>query len=272
MTGHDESTSPGDTASVRLEPYAEDGRLAILRVDRPPVNAFDQEMWDLFGAVAAELHASAEYRAVVITGGPRHFAAGADVKGMLGLSPEEFGARNRVLQGAFHALATVPQVTIAAVNGYALGGGCELALAADFRFAGRSAVFGLPEITLGIMPGSGGTQRLPRVVGPARAKDLILTGRLVKADEALAIGLADRVLDDDDVLSTAIAEALAFARGPAALRYAKQAVDAATGLTVEEGLELEAGLITRCFATEDGQAGLRSFVEHGPRKATFLGR
>jgi enoyl-CoA hydratase/carnithine racemase len=257
---------------VRLEAYPEDERLAILRVDRPPVNAFDQAMWDLFAAAAAALHASTVYRAVVITGGPAHFAAGADVQGLLGLSPEEFGARNRVLQRAFHALATAPQVTIAAVNGYALGGGCELALAADFRFAGRSAVFGLPEITLGIMPGSGGTQRLPRVVGAARAKDLILTGRLVRADEALAIGLADRVLADGDVLGAAIAEGLAFARGPAALRYAKQAVDAATELTVEEGLELEADLIAACFATQDAQDGLRSFVADGPRKARFQGR
>jgi len=259
-------------ASVRLEPYPEDERLAVLRVDRPPLNAFDQPMWDRFAAVTAALAASTQYRAVVITGGPRHFAAGADVKGLLGLSPGQFDARNRVLQQAFHTLATAPQVTIAAVNGYALGGGCELALAADFRFAGRSAVFGLPEITLGIMPGSGGTQRLPRVVGPARAKDLILTGRLVRADEALAIGLADRVLDDGEVLDAAIAEGLAFARGPVALRHAKQAVDAAMGLTLAEGLALEADLIARCFATQDAQDGLRSFVEDGPRKATFRGR
>jgi enoyl-CoA hydratase/carnithine racemase len=266
------TAAQGSTASVRLEPCPEDERLAILRVDRPPLNAFDQPMWDLFAAVTAALHASAQYRAVVITGGPAHFAAGADVKGLLGLTTEQFDARNRVLQQAFHALATAPQVTIAAVNGYALGGGCELALAADFRFAGRSAVFGLPEITLGIMPGSGGTQRLPRVVGTARAKDLILTGRLVRADEALAIGLADRVLEDGDVLDAAIAEGLAFARGPAALRYAKQAVDAAMGLTIEDGLALEAELIARCFATQDGQGGLRSFVEDGPRKAAFQGR
>ena len=222
-------TGQENAAPVRLEPHREDERLAILRVDRPPVNAFDQAMWDLFEEAAAKLHASTVYRAVVITGGPRHFAAGADVKEMVGLSPEQFYDRNRVLQRAFHALATAPQVTIAAVTGYALGGGCELALAADFRFAGRSAVFGLPEITLGIMPGSGGTQRLPRVVGPARALDLILTGRLVPAGEALAIGLADRVLDDGDVLDAAIAEGLSFARGPAALRYAKQAVNAAAG-------------------------------------------
>jgi len=265
MTSHDEA------APVRLEPYPADERVVVLRVDRPPVNAFDQEMWELFEAATTALHASRLYRAVVITGGPRHFAAGADIKAMVGLAPEQLGARNKILQRAFHALATAPQVTIAAVNGYALGGGCELALAADFRFSGRSAVFGLPEITLGIMPGSGGTQRLPRVVGPARAKDLILTGRRVKADEALAIGLADRVLEDDKVLDAAIAEALAFARGPAALRHAKQALQAALELPIEAGLALEADLITQCFATEDGQNGLRSFVADGPGKATFQG-
>jgi len=266
MTGHD------DAAPVRLETHPADERLAILRVDRPPVNAFDQRMWDLFDAVTASLHGDTLYRAVVITGGPGNFAAGADVRGLLDLAPEQFGARNRVLQRAFHALATAPQVTIAAVSGYALGGGCELALAADFRFAGRSAVFGLPEITLGIMPGSGGTQRLPRIIGPARAKELILSGRTVAADEALAIGLADRVVDDDGLLDAAIEEGLRYARGPLALRHAKQAVDAAFDLSAEAGLALEADLIARCFASEDGQRGLRSFVEHGPRKATFLGR
>lgn len=266
MTSHDEA------APVRLAPHPQDDRLAILRVERPPVNAFDQRTWDLFAAVAASLHDSTLYRAVVITGGTGHFAAGADVKGLLELAPERFAERNRVLQGAFHALATVPQVTIAAVSGCALGGGCELALAADFRFAGRSAKFGLPEITLGIMPGSGGTQRLPRIVGLVRAKELILSGRIVSADEALAIGLADRVVEDADLLDVAAAEALRYARGPLALRHAKRAVDAALDLPVEAGLALEADLIARCFASEDGQRGLRSFVDEGPRKASFLGR
>lgn len=264
--------SPDDAAPVRLEPHPADDRLAVLRIDRPPVNAFDQRMWDLFDAVAAALHGDTLYRAVVITGGPRHFAAGADVKGLLGLAPEQFDARNRVLQRAFHALAMAPQVTIAAVSGYALGGGCELALAADFRFAGRSAVFGLPEITLGIMPGSGGTQRLPRVVGLRRARDMILSGRTVAADEALAIGLADRVVEDAVLLDAAVEEGLRYARGPLALRHVKRAVNAALDVPVEDGLALEADLITRCFASEDGQRGLRSFVDEGPRKATFLGR
>jgi enoyl-CoA hydratase/carnithine racemase len=271
MNSPDDSASD-DAAPVRLEPFPADERLGILRVERPPVNAFDQRMWDLFDRATASLHDATPYRAVVITGGGRHFAAGADVKELTELSPEQFDARNRVLQRAFHALATAPQVTIAAVKGYALGGGCELALAADFRFAGRSAVFGLPEVTLGIMPGSGGTQRLPRVVGPARAKELILSGRRVQADEARAIGLVNRVVDDADVLDAAIAEALGYARGPLSLRYAKQAVDAAADLPVEAGLELEAGLITRCFESEDGRSGLLSFVADGPGKARFQGR
>jgi enoyl-CoA hydratase/carnithine racemase len=263
---------PDDAGPVRLEPHPLEERLGILRVDRPPVNALDQRMWDLFDSVTASLHGETLYRAVVITGGPRHFAAGADVKELSGLSAAQFDARNRVLQRAFDALATAPQVTIAAVNGYALGGGCELALAADLRFAGRSAVFGLPEVTLGIMPGSGGTQRLPRVVGPARAKELILSGRRVRADEALAIGLVNRVVDDADVLEDAIAEGLGYARGPLSLRYAKQAVDAAADLSAAAGLALEADLIARCFASEDGRHGLRSFVEAGPGKASFQGR
>ncbi|MFI6776556.1 enoyl-CoA hydratase/isomerase family protein [Nocardia sp. NPDC050412] len=258
-------------AKVGLEPHPADERLAILRIERHPVNALDQEMWDLLETVAAELHSSTTYRAVVITGG-EHFAAGADVKEMLGLSPEAFGQRNRVLQKAFHALATAPQITIAAINGYALGGGCELALAADFRIGGRGAILGLPEITLGIMPGSGGTQRLSRIVGLAEAKDLILTGRLVRAEAALHIGLIDQLLDDADVFDAAVERGLSYARGPLALRYAKQAIEDGFDMSIEDGLALEADLITRCFASEDGQRGLRSFVEDGPRKATFLGR
>jgi enoyl-CoA hydratase/carnithine racemase len=122
------------------------------------------------------------------------------------------------------------------------------------------------------MPGSGGTQRLSRVVGLSRAKDLILSGRLVRADEAERIGLVDRLVDDADVFDSAVEQGLTYARGPLALRYAKQAVNASTDLSVEAGLALEADLITTCFATEDARHGLRSFVEKGPRKATFHGR
>src|ERR1700730_10103390 len=251
MTGHD------DTVPVRLEPHPADELLAVLRVDRPPVNAFDQRMWDRFDAVTASLHGDTLCRAVVITGGQRHFAAGADVRELLDLAPEQFGARNRVLQRAFHALATAPQITIAAVRGYALGGGCALAR---------------PGVTLLTMPGPGRTQRLPRLGGPGRAKELILSGRMVTADEARAIGLVDRVFEDAGVLDAAVTEALGYARGPLALRHAKRAVDAALDLPVEAGLALEADLITRCFDSEDGRRGLRSFVDDGPRKAAFLGR
>lgn len=260
------------TSAVRLEAHPDDERLAILRVERPPMNVLDQAMWDRLASVAAELHDSPAYRAVVITGGGEHFAAGADVKQLLGLTPAEFDRRNRVLQQAFHGLAGAPQITIAAVRGYALGGGCELALAADFRIAGRGALLGLPEITLGIMPGSGGTQRMPRIVGLARAKDLILSGRLVDAGEALSMGLVDRVVEDADVFAAAVEQGLAYARGPLALRHAKHAIDAAGGLPIEAGLEVEADLIAACFASEDAREGLRSFIERGPRKATFHGR
>lgn len=260
-------------STVRLEAHPDDERLGVLRLDRPPVNALDQEMWDALATVAAELHTHATFRALVITGGPRHFAAGADIPEMLPLSPDEFDRRNRVLQGAFHAMATAPQITVAAVNGYALGGGCELALAADFRLAGAGAVLGLPEVTLGIMPGSGGTQRLTHLVGLARAKDMILTGRHVRADEALSMGLVDHVSDAEDAYDDAVQRALVFARGPLALSHAKRAVNASAELPIEEGLALEADLITSCFASRDGQLGLRTFVEQGPRAtASFSGR
>jgi enoyl-CoA hydratase/carnithine racemase len=257
---------------VQLSAHPDDERLAVLRLNRPPLNALDQQMWDALDAVAQELHANRAFRAVVITGGPDQFAAGADIAEMVDLSPEEFGRRNKVLQGAFQKIATAPQITVAAINGYALGGGCELALAADFRVAGRRAALGLPEITLGIIPGSGGTQRLPRTVGLARARELVLSGRVVRAEEALQIGLVDQVVDDADVLSTATDLALTYARGPAALRHAKAALDGGWDLPVAEGLALEAELITEAFATEDAAHGLRSFLDDGPRRARFQGR
>ena len=262
------STSPDST--VRLDPHPADERLAILRLGRPPVNALDQAMWDRLAIVAQELHESATYRAVVITGGDQHFAAGADIKELLALTVEQFDRRNRVLQQAFHTLAQAPQIVIAAVNGYALGGGCELALAADFRIAGHRTVVGLPEITLGIMPGSGGTQRLARLVGPGRAKDLILSGRHVSSEEALRIGLVDRLVGDAEVFDAAVEQGLTYARGPLALRHAKHAIDAGLDRPIDAGLALEADLITACFESEDGQHGLRAFVTRNP--PIFRGR
>ncbi|WP_194829843.1 enoyl-CoA hydratase/isomerase family protein [Nocardia sp. XZ_19_231] len=265
-------TSNPDSAEITLENHPDDNRLAVLRLHRPPVNALNQHMWDQVADIAAALHKSTTIRAVVITGGARHFAAGADIKEMVDLSPADFDRRNRVLQHAFHLIATAPQIVVAAINGVALGGGFELALAADFRIAGRSAVLGLPEVTLGIIPGSGGTQRLSRIAGIATAKDLILSGRRILADEALRLGTVDQLVDDADVFDTAVEKALTFARGPLALRYAKQAIDSGFDLPIDSALALEADLITRCFASDDGRLGLRSFLDDGPGKAAFRGR
>ncbi|MFE5027440.1 enoyl-CoA hydratase/isomerase family protein [Streptomyces sp. NPDC056656] len=249
-----------DGERVVLEPHPQCAELAVLRIDRPPVNALSQEMWDALGQTAEQLHREDRFRAVVVTGGARHFAAGADVKELLKVTPREFDRRNRVLQAAFQRIAEAPQIVVAAINGYALGGGCELALAADFRVAGEGAVLGLPEITLGIMPGSGGTQRLARAVGAARAKGLVLTGRQVRAPEAVEIGLVDEVVPDGEVFDAAVRRALAFARGPFALRHAKRALDAALELPLAQGLALEADLIADCFRSADGQRGMAAFV------------
>ena len=170
-------------------------------------------------------------------------------------------------------MAQIPKPVVAAITGYALGGGLELALCADFRVAGESAQVGQPEILLGVIPGGGGTQRLPRLIGPARAKDLVFTGRFIGADEALAIGLVDQVVPDDQVYHAARALVERYARGPAlALRAAKQAIDGGLGLDLATGLEIERLQFAGLFATEDQKTGMRSFIENGPGKATFAGR
>jgi enoyl-CoA hydratase/carnithine racemase len=179
----------------------------------------------------------------------------------------------RELTRSFTEVATLPKPVIAAVTGYALGGGYELALCADFRVLGTNAKIGQPEILLGVIPGAGGTQRLARLVGPAKAKDLVFTGRHVAAEEALEIGLADAVVPDDEVYSTATAMARKFAAGPPlALAAAKRAIDEGLDLPLSGGLELESRLFAELFDTEDQKTGMRSFLESGPGKAQFSGR
>ncbi|MGQ4444366.1 enoyl-CoA hydratase/isomerase family protein [Streptomyces violaceoruber] len=245
--------------------------VGTLRLDRPPMNALDVATQDRLKELAEEITRREDVRAVVIHGGEEVFAAGADIKEMQVMDHAAMIARSRALQDSFTAVARIPKPVVAAVTGYALGGGCELALCADFRIAGENAKLGQPEILLGLIPGAGGTQRLSRLIGPSKAKDLIFTGRQVKADEALALGLVDRVVPAAEVYEQAHAWAARLAKGPAiALRAAKEAIDTGLETDIETGLAVERNWFAGLFATEDRERGMRSFVEEGPGKATFL--
>ncbi|MGY1841293.1 MULTISPECIES: enoyl-CoA hydratase/isomerase family protein [unclassified Modestobacter] len=250
-----------------------DGPIGTIRLDRPKMNAIDEQLhWEV-RAAALEAGERPDVRAVVLYGGERVFAAGADIKAMSQLTGASMVAWGRELTNSFTTVARIPKPVIAAITGYALGGGYELALCADFRIMGRGAKVGQPEIQLGVIPGVGGTQRLARLVGPAKAKDLVFTGRHVGAEEALEMGLADAVVPDDDVYATALAMARKFAAGPPlALAAAKRAIDEGLDGSLAAGLELESRLFAELFDTEDQKTGMRSFLEHGPGKATFTGR
>ncbi len=235
------------------------------------MNALDVATQDRLKELAEEVTRRDDVRAVVIHGGEKVFAAGADIKEMQVMDHAAMIARSRALQDSFTAVARIPKPVVAAVTGYALGGGCELALCADFRIAGENAKLGQPEILLGLIPGAGGTQRLSRLIGPSKAKDLIFTGRQVKADEALALGLVDRVVPPAEVYEQAHAWAARLAKGPAiALRAAKEAIDTGLETDIETGLAVERNWFAGLFATEDRERGMRSFVEEGPGKAKFL--
>ena len=243
--------------------------VALVRLDRPKANA-------LSGAVLGQIFAAATELcddppgAVVLWGGRRIFAAGADIVELDGAGAGAVGAN---FTSALGALARVPRATIAAVNGYALGGGLELALACDFRVCAEDAKLGLPEVQLGVLPGGGGTQRLPRLIGSSRAKDLIMTGRHVPAGEAEAIGLVNRVVAPDEVLASALAWAAEFARGSlVAHGLAKWAIDRGLDGTLADGLATEQEAFAAVAGTEDASRGMASFAAHGPGKATFLGR
>src|SRR3954464_15914564 len=250
----------------------EDG-VGTIRLDRPKMNAIDEQLHLEVRAAAVEASARDDVRAVVIYGGERVFAAGADIKAMSQLEGTSMVAWGRELQDSFTAVARIPKPVIAAITGYALGGGYELALCADFRVLGASAKIGQPEILLGVIPGAGGTQRLARLVGPAKVKDLIFTGRHVGAEEALEIGMADAVVPDDEVYSTAVAMAKKLAAGPPPPRAgARQGIDEGLEQPIDQGLALESRLFAELFGTEDQDTGMRSFLENGPGKATFVGR
>jgi enoyl-CoA hydratase/carnithine racemase len=247
--------------------------VGTIRLDRPKMNAIDEQLHREVRAAAMEASERDDVRAVVVYGGERVFAAGADIKAMAVLDGAGMTAWGRELTNSFTAVQRIPKPVIAAITGYALGGGYELALCADFRVMGISAKVGQPEILLGIIPGAGGTQRLARLVGPAKAKDLVFTGRHVGAEEALEMGLADAVVPDAEVYDTAVAMARKFAAGPPlALAAAKRAIEEGLDRPLEQGLALETELFAGLFDTEDQKTGMRSFLESGPGKATFSGR
>jgi len=255
---------------VRLE--VQDG-IGTIRLDRPPMNPLSVQVQEEIRAAAQTAGATSDVAAVVVYGGEKVFAAGADVKQMSTMSYADMAPVARRLSACFGAVSEIPKPTVAAITGYALGGGMEVSLGCDRRVCGDNAKLGQPEILLGLIPGGGGTQRLARLVGPSRAKDLIYTGRMVRADEALAIGLVDEVVPADDVYRTARSWAEQFVNGPAAaLAAAKKAIDGGLDVDLRTGLDLEAEIFAALFATEDGKAGMTSFVENGPGKAHFTGR
>ncbi len=257
-----------DGEFVRLEV---EGGIATIRLDRPPMNALNVALQEELRAAAAEVGARPDVSAVILYGGEKVFAAGADIKEMASMSYADMIVRSGALQSSFTAIATIPKPVVAAVTGYALGGGCELALCADLRVCGDNAKLGQPEISLGVIPGAGGTQRLPRLIGPAKAKELIFTGRFVDADEALRIGLVDRVVPAEDVYAAARELAGSFVGGPSiALRAAKEAIDRGLEVDLYTGLEIERLQFSGLFATEDRTIGMTAFVEKA--KPKFVGR
>ncbi|MGH3413152.1 MAG: enoyl-CoA hydratase/isomerase family protein [Marmoricola sp.] len=259
---------------VRLEVGSgESAGVGTIRLDRPKMNALNAQVQEEIRSAAHEATDRDDVKAVVVYGGEKVFAAGADIKEMAEMSYTDMVKRSTGLSSAFTAVARIPKPVVAAVNGYALGGGCELSMCADVRFAAEDATFGQPEILLGIIPGAGGTQRLTRLVGPSRAKDIVFTGRFVKADEALAIGLADRVLPAGRVYDEAVAWASRFAGAATyAVRAAKEAIDRGLEVDLDTGLEIERQQFAALFATRDRTLGMESFVAHGPGKARFEGR
>jgi enoyl-CoA hydratase/carnithine racemase len=256
-----------DTPFVTLE-RRPDG-VALVRLDRPKANA-------LSGEVLAQLKAAADALrsqppgAVVLWGGERVFAAGADISELDGGGPEAVSANFHAALGAWSA---IPRATIAAINGYALGGGLEVALACDLRVGAENSKLGLPEVLLGVIPGGGGTQRLPRLIGASRAKDLVMTGRQVRGAEALAMGLVDRVAPAAEVLGVALALAAELAKGALlAQAAAKAAIDRGLEMSLHDGMAFEREQFLTTARSEDAARGVASFLQHGPGRATFVGR
>lgn len=250
-----------------------EGGIGTIRLDRPKMNALNKQVQEEIRDCAREASANDDVKAVIVYGGEKVFAAGADIKEMEAMTYQEMAVRAHELQACFTAVAEIPKPTVAAITGYALGGGMELAMCCDIRIAADDAKVGQPEVLLGIIPGGGGTQRLARLVGPAKAKDINYTGRFVDADEALRIGMVDKVVPSAEVYSAAQQWAGQFRNAASlALRAVKAAVDGGLNGDLATGLKLESNLFAALFATDDQKVGMKSFVENGPGKAQFTGK
>ena len=247
--------------------------VGTIRLDRPPMNAINEQVVSELEIAAREASVDDRVKAVVVYGGDKIFAAGADIKEMAEAQPIDMMSRMGGLQAVFTQVQEIPKVVIAAINGFALGGGCELSLACDFRVLADNAKIGQPEILLGIIPGAGGTQRLPRLVGPARAKDIIFSGRFLDCNEALAIGLVDAVVPADQTYAKAVEIAARYAKGPlVALRAAKVAINRGMQTDIDNGMVIEREVFVSLFSTADQKIGMHSFLQKGPGKADFSGR
>jgi enoyl-CoA hydratase len=260
-----------DNRTVKLD--REDDGVAIITLNRPDkLNALNAETIRVLDDVVREVHDDASIRAVVLTGaGEKAFVAGADIAELSTMGPVDGVQVSRAGQATFRALERMPKPVIAAVNGFALGGGLELALACHIRIASSRAKFGLPEAKLGIIPGYGGTVRLPRLVGRGRALELILTGDMIDAAEAFRIGLVNRVEEPEALLDAARAMARRMiANGPVALALAIEAVDHGMTTTLDEAQVLESNLFGLLASTDDMREGMRAFLEK--RKAEFRNR
>lgn len=267
----DQSGPGSGSPAAALVQVETDGPVATIRLLRPKFGSADPRVPAALAAAAAQVGADDSVRAVVLYGSKRVFAVGADLRDMAERSPADADAHTRLLHAGFNAIAEIPKPVVAAVAGFALGGGLELALCADYRIAGEGARLGLPEIGLGLIPGTGGTQRLPRLIGPGPAKRMIFTGRPLAAAEALRAGLVDEVVPDAGVLTAALTLAGRFAAGPTrALAAAKRAVDGGLGLPLGAALDLERQQFAGLFATEDYRRGVRAAL--GGREPDFLGR
>jgi len=253
---------------VHLE--VDDG-VAIVRLDRPPANAISLQLSiDLLGALE-ETGSRDDVGALVLWGGPKLFAAGADIKEMVDQGPDEIREQVTKLGDAADLLESLPKISIAAITGFALGGGFELSLGCDLRYAADDARVGQPEIKIGVIPGAGGTQRMTWLAGIGVSRDLTYTGRQVDADEARSLGLVDRVLPGDQVLEAAVQDARAFAQGPRrALAAAKEAIHAAVRTPGPAGIARERELFIALFGTDDQREGMRAFIEKRP--PAFRGR